>query len=778
MAVDLDLARKRFKLWQEADKNQIEREREDLAFYEGEGQWPSDIKALRAGQNANGSLPPVPARPCLTINKVKDPVRHVLNALAQADFTPELVPADDFEPITGPIKHEEIELREGLLRRIQRNSDASDARLWAASRAAIAGRGYYGIMTRYLPGRTMDQEIYYRRFYNQSSVGLDPAHEQPDGSDAKWAFVGQDMSWDTYQAAYGKIKGRKNELLNYSDSEFRGLNDDAPGWFTIKGKNRMVRVTDYFYTTYETEELVQLPDGSVVPRADVPEELAKAELPSRHRVNDVIHWAKIDGYQVLDETLWPGRYIPIIKVLGEEIQPFDKERRAEGIVRPSREAQQGYNYMATALVETIALVPKAPVIGYAGQFEGFEAQWDQANVRNIGRLEVNAKTQATGQEVLPIPQRQVAEPPIQAQAQALAMFDAGIKSTTGIPDPTLGNTDPSIRSGKALHTLLDQAQKGNSNYFDNMIRSAHHEARIVNDLLGKIYGRPGRLVRLITGHENTESVLVNQAFIKGENGMPVPLMDGQLPPDGQQARTLTLTKEAEWNVAIKVTQDAVTRREKIEAMLVDLISSDPQATLPFFADLLFKYSDLPQAKELESRGKFMLAPPVQDSLAGGEPVPPKMAAQMAQSQQQIQYLTQELQKLLFEKQAKEEEMAAKVAIEREDNASRERIAMIQASAQLAQTDAKLDAENARTFVEALEAKWSKMLDLHMTTLTQEHEKYLARLAEMHTAGDQGRSHAHEVIKQQQDHAHERSMQIAEHAHKETIEAMKPEPATT
>lgn len=769
MAVDLDLAKKRFKIWQDADSKQIEREREDLAFYEGEGQWPADIKASRAGQNANGALPPVPARPCLTINKVKDPVRHVLNALAEADFTPELVPADDFEPITGPIKHEEIELREGLLRRIQRNSDASDARLWAASRAAIAGRGYYGIMTRYLPGRTMDQEIYYRRFYNQSAVGLDPAHEQPDGSDAKWAFVGADMSWDAYQAAFGKVKGRKNDLIELSDTEFRGLNDEAPGWFSFKGKNRIVRVTDYFYTEYATEELVELPDGKVVSTEEVPLDMKGIELPKRHRVNETIKYAKIDGYQVLEETDWPGRYIPIIKVLGEEIQPFDGQRRAEGIVRSSRDAQQGYNYMASALVETIALVPKAPVVGYAGQFEGFEDQWNQANVRTIGRLEVNAKTDKTGNEILPIPARQVAEPPIQAQAQALAMFDAGIKSTTGIPDPTLGNTDPSIRSGKALHTLLDQAQKGNSNYSDNMIRSAHHEARVVNDMLWIYANRPGRLLRMITGHEEPESVLINQPFVKGATG-PVPFDPNA--HAGQEPRVLTLTKEAEWNIAIKVTQNRDTRRQKLETMLVDIVSADPQTTLPFFADLLFKYADVPGANELESRGKLMLAPPVQDSLASGEPLPPKVAAQMAQAQQQQEFLASELQKALWEKQAKVVETQGKLDVEREDNASRERIAMIQASAQLAATDAKLDAENARTFVEALESRIGKMLELHMHTLSQKHEESLARIAELHGAGEQGRTHSHEAIKQQQDHAHERTLQIAEHAHKETVAAMK------
>ena len=52
----------------------------------------------------------------------------------------ELIPADDFGEMAGPIDHTEIELREGLVRRIQRDSEAADARTWAFSRSAIAGR--------------------------------------------------------------------------------------------------------------------------------------------------------------------------------------------------------------------------------------------------------------------------------------------------------------------------------------------------------------------------------------------------------------------------------------------------------------------------------------------------------------------------------------------------------------------------------------------------------------------------------------------------------------
>src|SRR5262252_4429354 len=91
----LEQARDLFKQGQDATKDQIERELSDIRFYNGE-QWPNDVFTARKGQNASNGMPPVPARPCITVNKTREPVRQVLNQERQSDVGIELVPADDF----------------------------------------------------------------------------------------------------------------------------------------------------------------------------------------------------------------------------------------------------------------------------------------------------------------------------------------------------------------------------------------------------------------------------------------------------------------------------------------------------------------------------------------------------------------------------------------------------------------------------------------------------------------------------------------------------------
>ncbi len=194
---------------QEAIHKQRTRELADLAFYAGgDHQWDPDALKARRAQNADNQagLPPMPARPVITVNKVREPIHQILNQERQSDMSIELAPADDFAGLVGPIDPTEIEVREGLVRRIQRMSEAADARTWAFMRGVIAGVGWWRVNTRYMPGKTRDQEIGVERIYNQAAVTPDPTHEQPDGSDVDWLFSGADLPVDRYKAEHPKTK--------------------------------------------------------------------------------------------------------------------------------------------------------------------------------------------------------------------------------------------------------------------------------------------------------------------------------------------------------------------------------------------------------------------------------------------------------------------------------------------------------------------------------------------------------------------------------------------
>ncbi len=649
----LALAKKRWQQAQDSDRLQRERERADLRSY-ALGPWSADDITARGAQAGTGGgsgqvgLPPVPARPTLNIPLVQEPIRQVLNAERGSDLGIELVPADDFAGLVGPGDETEIELREGLIRRIQRESEAQDARSWAFARAVIAGRGYYGVMTRYLPGKTWDQEIFVQRYYNQASVSLDPAHEQPDGSDAEWGFIGTDLPWEEYKARWPKLAdGSKNRVATASADEFRGLMDEAKSWFTAEGDVRMCRVVDYFYTEREPRVLCRLPDGSSAWADELPEGIQDIpEEDQRRVIQKSIKWCQIDGVQILDETDWPGPDLPIVKVLGEELQPFDQERRAQGMVRPAQDSVMGFCAMVSKWVEMIGLSPIPPFQATPDQIEGYQAWYQQANTRALPYLPYNLVSD--GGKPLGPPTRTPVDTPIQAIAASVQLFRDAIQSTTGVHDPLLGKSEPSIRSGRAIQALQRQSQDATSNLMDNLQRSVRYEGRIINGLLYGIYGRPGRIARILNQHGEGETVTIGQ------------------PPSGNggQQKEYKLTKDANFNVIVKIAKNVESRRQEETQVIGDLIGNQPEF-MTWFGDLFFSSADFPQHQQLAERAKVMLAPPIQQSLQSqqqGAALPPAAQAQMAQMQAKLKEAEQLLQMAQQEIQGKQQEQRTKMEI--------------------------------------------------------------------------------------------------------------------
>lgn len=685
----LKLARDRFAMAEEADHDQRQRELADLRFYASD-QWDPIARQERSGQPANASngLPPVPARPCLTINKVKEPVRQVLNSEREADFGIEIVAADDFgglvETDPNSANAKEIELREGLVRRIQRESEAADARSWAFNRATIAGRGYYGIMTRYLPGKTWDQEICVHRYYNQASVTLDPAHEQPDGSDAEWGFVGVDMEWDAYKGEFPKAAANaRNTVLACSDSEFRNLGEEMPGWFRMDGEIKMVRVVDYWYTEREQRELAMLPDGSAVFVDEIQDDAVKATIVDRRSVTEKkIQWCKIDGKQILDETEWAGPDLPIVKVLGEELQPFDDKRAAIGMIRDSRDAQIGYNSIVSKWVETIGLAPIPPFLVAEGTVEQYGAWYQAASTRTLPYLPFKT-TDLTGQPAPPPTRPSALDGSfIQALGASVQLFNGAIRDTTGVPDIAQGKADPSITSGRQARLMVQQAQTGTGHYLDNLKRSMRYEGQIINNLLYPIYGtRPGRLARIIDSHGEASTVAIQAPppapsapppntggnLTAGPQQPSAPPMAGQPPMAPPAPAQYSLSKDANFNVIVKISRSFDSRRAEEADTLGQVIQARPDL-MNVFGDLYFKNQDGPGHEQMAERMRAMLAPPIQQMLSeasqGQSASLPIDKAKIQQLQQQLDDAHKILQELAAKEQSKQAELQSKIQIER------------------------------------------------------------------------------------------------------------------
>src|SRR5712691_9804073 len=169
----LQRARKRFDRCVQAESDNRKAGLEDDKFYAGE-QWDSGVIAERQGP---------PARPILTINKLPTFVHQVTNDQRQNR------PAININPVGDRGDPEVAKAYRGMIRQIERASFADIAYDTAFESAARKGWGYWRVLTEFESQKSFKLVIRIARIRNAYTVYLDPNHQEPDGSDAKYGFI-------------------------------------------------------------------------------------------------------------------------------------------------------------------------------------------------------------------------------------------------------------------------------------------------------------------------------------------------------------------------------------------------------------------------------------------------------------------------------------------------------------------------------------------------------------------------------------------------------------
>lgn len=641
----LEEARERFKLAEDAESLIRERGQEDLRMRAGD-QWDADMKARRI---ADG-------RPCLTVNRMPQFVRQVTNDQRQNRPAIQVSPVDDHADI------ETAEVYQGLVRHIEYDSGADAAYDTAFDGAASTGIGYMRVVTEYADPMSFELDIKIKRIRNQFSVYIDPDAKEVDRSDMRWAFIVDDFTKEAFEARYPDA-----EVCKGDKSTWEVASQKAPGWMG----GGSVRVAEYFCMTTTKAEIVLMPDG----KAMLADELKKAQeaglygmdyVPVRRRQTEIpaVRWCKITGTEILEETTWPGRWIPVVPVLGDELE-VGGQVILESAIRHAKDQQRMLNVFVSTETETIGLVPKAPWLIAEGQVEGYEKDWKQANTKTFAYLKYKPTTHA-GQPVPP-PSRVFGEANVQAVTNARLMVQDDMKAVVGIYDSALG-AHSNETSGIAIRARQNQSGTANFHLVDNLTKSLRHLGRILIDLIPKVYDTP-RVVRII-GEDGTEkTVRVNEQFIDPDTGQP---------------RIFKLGV-GKYDVRVTAGPSYATKRQEAAASMMQLAQADPGLSQKA-GDLIVKNMDWPGAQEISERLKKFLPPEVQDDQKGQGQIPPQVQAQLQMLQKQQAQLTAALN----EANAKLESNEAEVAIKQMELDSKERIAALQAQTELLKTWATLD----------------------------------------------------------------------------------------
>ena len=141
------------------------------------------------------------------------------------------------------------------------------------------------------------------------------------------------------------------------------------------------------------------------------------------------YWMKATAVEIISRKRWPGKWIPIIEWVGNEVDLEGKVTR-KGVIRDAKDPQRMYNYWATSETELVALAPKAPYIMEEGQVEGHEQKWKQANTKCYPYLLY--KGTALSGKPAPPPQRNQPMGPSGALIAAKQGASEDMQAVTGI----------------------------------------------------------------------------------------------------------------------------------------------------------------------------------------------------------------------------------------------------------------------------------------------------------------------------------------------------------
>jgi hypothetical protein len=586
---------------------------EDYKFANGDSdnqyQWPNEIRRERD----------IDERPCLTVNKTRQHNLQIINDAKQNK------PSIKVRATGAGASVASAKVLNAIMRHIEYKSQAQVAYDTATMFQVEAGIGYLRLVTDWESEGSFDQVPYIRRVLDPMTIYMDPEAKLADKSDAKFAFVFEDMDSDEFDKTYPQYK-------NLASAQAL---DEGWSW---KLENK-VRFAEYFRVVEEADKLYEVPrpqqqqpgqpPGPPPDPAhffeselrDAPELLERLQkmpgVRARETKRSRVEWFLLVGSKIAEREVWPGKYIPIIPVIGEETI-IEGQLDRKGHTRALRDAQRIYNYMTSIAVEYSGVQTKIPWITPIEAVEGHETFWKDANRTNLAYLPYNALDDAG--EKIPAPQR--VEPPVAmpAAVQGMQIASNEMMMVSGQYEASMG--EPSNeRSGKAINERERQGDTATYHYIDNLAVAIRGVGMQLLDLIPKLY--TSRRVISILAEDGTS-------------------LEVQIDPQAAQAAQLEMAEDVEatmrvlfnpnvgkYDVQADIGPTWGTKRQETFNALSLILTQAPQLT-GIIGDLLLKVSDFDLAEEASERLRRMVPP---QALGQG----PTQAEQQAMAQ--VQNLT-------------------------------------------------------------------------------------------------------------------------------------------
>lgn len=535
-------------------------------------------------------------RPVLTVNKCPSMARQVINDARQNKPAIKVHPADDHADVRT------AEVLNGLIRNIEYISRADIAYDTGLECAVYSRMGFWRVDIDYASYDQFEMDILINRIADPMTVLSDKNSTGADSSDWNRCFVFEDMTREEFESEYPDA----------DPVDFKDLDKQHSGW----ASKDEIRVAERWMREEVKAKLVMLSDRTVMledkylKQKAAFDQLSLTVTQTRDTKVYEVKQQIITGKDILNTIEWPGRFIPVVVVFGEEFM-FDGERMIHGMFEHAKDPMRMYNYWRSANTELVALQPKAPYVGPRGAFNTDNDAWSTANQENHPYLEFDVPE---GQA--PDSYRPRREPPPQVSpgmVNEIMTADRDARDAVGIHEAGLG-MDGGERSGRMIHERRVESDMSNFHFIDNHSRSINHTGRILIDLIPHVY--------------NSERVL----RILGEDMKPqtVPILQPYAFEGKEVLHDFSIGK---YDLTVETGPSFTTKRKETADLMQSVISAYPQL-INILGDIYFSNLDVEGAKEMAKRIKAMLPPAVQ-ALEELTDLPEEARVPIAQMKQQM-----------------------------------------------------------------------------------------------------------------------------------------------
>lgn len=504
-------------------------------------QWPQGIKAARVADD----------RPCLTLDHLKQYVRHVVNSgLMQSRDVRVLAMSGEADDKVG-------EVLAGMIRQITQTSTAKVAYETGLRHSCQVGFGYWRVKVQPIPKSDGLNEITVRKIKEPRMVLMDPFCDYPDARDAEYGFVMVKLTTDEFKKQYPKAVEKGAKSWHQMDSS------NMLPWI---GEGSMV-VAEYYFRDA---------DGTM-------------------------RWAILCPDVVLSQGVHHGDIMPIIRVVGEEYEHNGKERYRGMIDDSAMDAQRAYNYSSSAFIEAVALAPLSPFVAAAGQIEQFKSEWNDAH--KTPRSVLRYTPMAVGGVVVPPPQRsQPAGIPAGWQGMMTNLI-ADTQMIMGLAQPSVAGTGGSpVQSGAGINAQQAPGEINTFHFHEHWHMAIEQTGRVILAMIPHVYTMPQAVK--ITGEDGViKTAMINpqqkQTVNETMDAMQKVLSTSYNPSLGR------------YDAVISTGPSSASKKMEASKLLMTVVNADP-SIMQKAGDLVVASLDMAGADVLSKRLKAMLPPGTTD----------------------------------------------------------------------------------------------------------------------------------------------------------------------